>query len=168
MLLTISDLAAQAFQASELRAAYLYNFAQLITWPSETFLSPNDSFLICLLEVSTENQSAMAKLDARTYHDHPIKVQVIQDLSRASECQMLYTDGRHGLSTQRILRTLDGLPILIIDSSLGAASAGASIEFIEVEGRLRWILNLDAIQDAQLRVSSKLIEISRRVIGEKR
>jgi len=165
-LFSLSGFASESAQLPALRAAYLYNFAQLVEWPAATLSSPSAPFLVCLLGVSAENRRAMAGLEARRYQGHRIEVRDIASPSAADACHILYTDEVNRLSARRIARALSTAPVLTVDSATGAAADGFGIEFISSDGRLRWILNLAAIRTANLRVSSKLIEISLRVVGE--
>ena len=50
--------------------------------------------------------------------------------------------------------------ILIISDSEGLARKGTAINFVIIDDRLKFEMNLKAIQDAGLRISSQLLKLA--------
>jgi len=152
--------------AAALRAAFIYNISKLVEWPANAFTTANAPFALCTLGVSATNIEALKPLEARAYLGHPFVVMAVNSLLDARKCHILYANNNGASSNADVAKALSAYPVLTISDEHGAADSGMAMEFVEMNGRLRWVMNLTATSKAQLKVSSKLIEIAVSVVGE--
>lgn len=143
----------------DLKAAYLYNFAQFAEWPREPGAAAGAAageaeFAICATGRDSLG-SALGALQGRTLRGRPVvALAPVQSADEARRCHILYVeDARSGW-----VRQLAERPVLMVGNVPEAA--GLAIAF-EVRGeRLRWHVNLAAARKSGLRLSSKLVELA--------
>ena len=161
---------AQGLSADEfkLKAAFLYNFTQYVEWPSTAFASPTAPFVVCVAGSNPFGEHLKA-LEARSYKTHPITLAYPRNITEARNCHMLYADELRPFTLGRdAWKALADTPVLTVSSAADANEVGMGIGFVVQSGKLRWMLNLASTRQAQLKVSSKLIEIAAVVTGETR
>jgi hypothetical protein len=165
-----SALHAQGLTADEykLKAAFLYNFTQYVEWPATAFATASAPFVVCVAGTNPFGEHLKA-LESRSYKTHAIAVAFPKTIAEARNCHILYSDDLRGTSFGREpWKTLADSPLLTVSSTTEASDSGVGIGFVIQSGRLRWALNLAATRQAQLKVSSKLIEIAASVTGDTR
>lgn len=152
----------------KLKAAFIYNFTRYVEWPVSAFANVGAPFQICVVGVNPFGEHLRA-LESRSYKTHPITVLYPKNLAQAKVCHILYSeDVRASALGQEPWKALADLPVLTVSSASEASDAGMGIGFVVQSGKLRWSLNLAATRQAQLKVSSKLVEIALSVVGESR
>ncbi len=166
----IAPLHAQGLSADEykLKAAFLYNFTQYVEWPSAAFASATAPFVVCVAGTNPFGEHLKA-LESRSYKTHPITLAFPRTVAEARNCHILYTDELRPSSLGRdAWKALADAPLLTVSSATEANEVGMGVGFLVQAGKLRWALNLASTRQAQLKVSSKLIEIALAVTGESR
>jgi hypothetical protein len=166
----ISPARGQALSADEfkLKAAFLYNFTQYVEWPSTAFASTTAPFVVCVAGSNPFGEHLKA-LETRSYKTHPITLAYPKNVAEARNCQILYADElRHSSLGRDAWKQLADAPLLTVSSAADANEVGIGIAFVVQSGKLRWALNLASTRQAQLKVSSKLIEIAALVTTETR
>lgn len=161
---------AQGMPADEfkLKTAFLYNFTQYVEWPAAAFASPAAPFVVCVAGSNPFGEHLKA-LESRSYKTHPITLAYPRSVAEARSCHMLYADELRPSSLGRdAWKLLADSPVLTVSSAADANEVGMGIGFVVQSGKLRWALNLASTRQAQLKVSSKLIEIAALVTGEAR
>ena len=151
---------------SRLKLAMMYNFSNFVEWPAAVLPRPDTPFLICVMGADPFGPLLQA-LEKRNYQGHPIVVGHPTTIDGARKCHILYIDKPAATALGRdVGRALANTPVLTVSSGGDATDAGIAIGFILQNERIRWNMNLNAIRQAQLKVSAKLIEIAVNVIGE--
>ncbi|MFZ2267258.1 MAG: YfiR family protein [Azonexus sp.] len=147
-----------------MKAVYLYNFAQLTEWPA-TSASSRESFNLCVIGPD-EIVAALEPLRGRMVNQQRLRLLRVSESTEARQCQILFIAEESGLQGIRLLDALRGTTVLTITDDQRIARAGAML-IIQAEGRrLAFNVNLEAARAGQLRFSSKLLSLARRVSGE--
>jgi hypothetical protein len=139
----------------DLKAAYLYNFAQFAEWPREPGAAAGDAeFAICATGRDSLGGS-LGALQGRTLRGRPVvALAPVQNADEARRCHILYVDDARAGWVRQVAER----PVLLVGNVPEAA--GLAIAF-EVRGeRLRWHVNLAAARKSGLRLSSKLVELA--------
>jgi hypothetical protein len=147
-----------------MKAAYLYNFAQLTDWPVQPGVS-DEVFSLCLFG-SDEMLQALEPLRRKTIGGQGVRVQRITEASEARQCKVVYVGEGESNRGARLLEALRGLPILTVTDDPQAMRAGAVMLIIPEERRLTFEVNLGQARRSQLKLSSKLLGLARRIDGE--
>ncbi|MDD2991741.1 MAG: YfiR family protein [Zoogloea sp.] len=150
-----------AFAENEVKAAFVYNFAHFVRWPEGHSLRPGEPFRYCVLDDALAVLLAKA-VAGETLDGHPLIVQRQPDPRNFQECHLIYFGDQSAISpgTQtELLRRLTG-PILTVSDQPGFAARGGMITLTHKRGRIHPIINTDAIERTELRVSAKLLNLA--------
>jgi hypothetical protein len=150
---------------SQLKAAYVYNFAKFVEWPNAESLS---GIAICVYGKDSLGGFLDEAVRGKLVHGLPI---LIRRLPAGNEswdgCQVLFFGLNKTAPLESILGGLQGRSILTIGESDGFAEVGGMIGLAIDRGRVRFDINLGALAGAHLKASSQLIEIGR-VVGSRK
>ena len=151
------------FQSSsveaQIKAAFLFNFAQFIQWPEAAFTDRNTPFTMCTVGDSFD--SALEKtVEAEMLNGRRVTVRRLNAMEPVKGCHLLYV-GR--IQTQRaieIITSAEGMPVLTVGDSEDFINAGGMIRFTESGRRIRFEINPDAAERVSLKVSSRLLRLA--------
>ncbi len=148
----------------DVKAAYLYNFASLTTWPIYTSnKDANRNVSLCVLG----KDSFDGKLDALTKNmvgSVRISVRYLPNMQTVSDCQLLFIASSEQANATHIFNLLGKKPVLTVTDNLILFNAGAMIGLFLDNNRLVFDVNYVQIKNADLTISSKLLRVSRRVL----
>jgi len=154
--------AAQGVRASEyqVKAVFLFNFAQFVDWPAEAFPASDTPLVICVLG----NDPFGGALD-QTVRDErrggrPFLVRRHRSVDEIKTCHILFISRSEGDRPQAILAGLKQRPILTVSDADRFAERGGMIRFVTDRNRIRIQLNLAATEAAHLTISSKLLRVA--------
>lgn len=150
-----------AFAENEVKAAFVYNFAHFVRWPEGHSLRPGEPFRYCVLDDTLAPLLAKA-VTGETLDGHPLVVQRQPDPRNFQECHLIYFGDQSAMSPAsqtELLRRLTG-PILTVSDQPGFAARGGMITLTHKRGRIHPVINTDAIERTELRVSAKLLNLA--------
>ena len=153
-----SPTAAPAPREYLIKAVFLYNFAKFTTWPAESFPDPQAPLRLCILGEDAFG-AAMESIDGKSIKQRPLAVIRIAQVSDAVRCHILFISTSEEERLRAILDDLRERPILTIADMPDFARAGGTINLKTVEDRIRFDINVDAANAADLRLSSKLLRL---------
>jgi hypothetical protein len=153
---------AQVAEEYELKAAFLYNFAKFVDWPPAAFPDPNGSFRICVLGKDPFGASLQAAVGGEEIAGH--KLAVADILSRPAGCQILFISRSERDQTAQILAAVRDSPVLTVGDAPGFLEQGGIINFLLEGTKVRFEINNEAAVRARLTISSKLLQLARRVV----
>ena len=156
----------------QIKAAILYSFAKFVTWPANTFAEDNSSLVIAIvgedsLHHHIDNLEGK-KIGNRTitirhWSRHELKL-------RKKSCQILYVAESERKRLKEILAMVAAEPILTVSNLPNFAQNGGTVNFEKKKNHVRFAINLDASDQAGLKVSSKLYPLATTIIknGQRR
>jgi len=148
-------------KAYRIKVAFLLNFASLIEWPGESFTDSESPFVICPLG----GRQTRALLDAayadRMVERHPIEVRHPSGAGDASGCHIIMITAERSEQADGFIAAAAGKSTLTIGETEGFALSGGVIGFYNDGTKLRFEINLRAAENANLRISSRLLQLAR-------
>ena len=152
----------------QVKAAFLFHFAQFVEWPEETFKDANSPLTYCTIGADPFHGALDAALSGKTVGARSLRVMHYRQLQEVRGCQVLFIgEGEHRL-VPPLLTSLKGIPALTVGESQDFVQDGGMIGFLLEEDKIRFEINLDAAEHARLKVSSRLLALAKRVIGGQR
>lgn len=147
-----------------LKTAFLYNFAKFAEWPTVSFHDDHAPFVICLAgsEVFGPN---LKSLEGKMVRDRLLVTKPIRTDGNLIGCHILYISPGELKETRNILQTLQQSPVLTVCDAENCAETGIMLNMRMVENRVALELNLEAVQQTPLKLSSQLIKLTRIVKG---
>lgn len=152
-------------QASEyeVKAAYLYQFAKFIEWPSEGAGSGAVNLSICVLGKSPFG-GAFSTYVGKKVRNRRVTVAGINRIEELNDCDILFVSTSEKAKLKQILASAASRPVLTISDIKHFAAAGGMIGLISVDDKLRFEINQRATQRSNLRVSAKLLKLAVTVV----
>ena len=147
---------------AELKAAFLYNFAKFAEWPG---LPGGASIVMCVLGDDAVASSLGTIIGGQAIDTHPVEVKPIA-LATGHTCHVLFISARVPGGTGHVLSSLGGRPTLTVSDARGFAGSGGMIELFVMHDRMRFAIDVDAVQRSPVRLSSRLFSLATIVRGE--
>jgi len=145
----------------QVKAAFLYNFAQFVEWPSNAFTNATQPFRIGVLGDNPFGDALANIVRGETIG----KREVVLQQSNAPEdllgCQMVYIAISDTNQASRILAHFNSRPVLTVAELDGAGRHGAIIRFYRDGPRVRFEIDPKAAEKAGLKVRSEMLRLGR-------
>jgi hypothetical protein len=133
-----------------LKADFLYRFVDYVYWKE---YSKKQTFKIAILEESPITTSLL-----NVTKNKKIEVKEYKNLNDLRFCNILFVPYNCTIPIETILAKFSGKPILIVTEQNGYGKKGAHMNFIMVENKLKFEVNLKAINKAGIGISSFLLQ----------
>jgi len=167
-LLAVLLLGAGVTEAS-LKAAFVYNFTKLVTWPADALGEATEAFVVGVVGREGIGQELEAALKDKSVGGHPIEVRRWPTVDDIGRCQILWLSPEIVSDDGAMRRALARHAVLIVGDTEGLAQRGGMVRFYREETgegmKMRFECNVEAARAAGLEVSSKLLSLARLVTG---
>jgi hypothetical protein len=158
-ILLCAPVRAQQPSEHEVKAAYLYNFANFVEWPSEP--PPNTSTTLNIGILGRDPLGvAFETIEGKKVRGQPVRVYRSHRLADLRDCQILFIGNSERTFVPQILADLAGRSVLTVGESDGFAEQGVIIDFYMVDNKVRFKINVEAGTRAGLKLSSKLLKLA--------
>ena len=145
----------------QLKAAFLFNFAQFIEWPALT--NSDTPFRIGVLGDNPFGPALEETVQGEAVKNHKIVVQHAQSVADLKNCQMIFISKSEKKRVPDILSRLDSGAILTVSEVEGFAANGGVINFYLDGKKVRFEINPAAARREGLKISSQLLSLGRLV-----
>jgi len=154
-----SGLRAQPVVAPEyqLKAVFLYHFAQFVEWPPGTFASPQAPLVIGVLGKDPFGAFLDQIVSGESVDHRGLRVRRYARVEDVDACQILFISPSGSSELGPILQALKGRSILTVGDASDFARAGGMIGLVTADNRIRFRINLGAAKAAHLTLSSNLL-----------
>jgi hypothetical protein len=147
--------------ADAVKANYLFKFAPFVIWPAGVFASRVEPFSICLVNADSYGDELEQAVRDQTVQGHPVVIKRLSSLEGFEHCQVLYSGSVRW--TPGFTASVKRLPILTVADD--EAANAAIIQFVRIDGRVRFNIDVDAAGQSDLTLSSKLLSLAALVRG---
>jgi hypothetical protein len=149
----------------EVKAAYVYNFVKFVTWPAESPLTRSPALTICILDDDPLADAVDATVRDRRVEGRPLAVRRFRKADEVVPCAVLFVSRGMAGRLPQLLEQLRGWPVLTVSDAEGFTSQGGVISLFLEDKRIGFEIGVAAAQAAGLRISSKLLRLSRPAPG---
>ena len=159
LLLWGSSLRAQATRPSEyqIKAVFLFNFAQFVDWPAGAFPDSTAPLVIGVLGDDPFGPYLDETVRGETVRGRPFEVRRYQKIEDIRTCHILFVSPSEESRLEDILANLKHRAILTVGDGTGFAKRGGMIRFVSERNKIRMRINVAAAEAVQLTISSKLL-----------
>jgi hypothetical protein len=155
-------------QEYEVKAEFLYHFAQLVDWPASYL--PGEPFVIAVVGFDPFGTTLGEVLAGKSVRGQPVRIQRFAGAAQLDGAQvhMLFVGRGDADHARRVLSAVAGQPVLTVGESPRFAERGGMIGFRVIgEGRVAFDINLHRAEQSGLRMSSQLLKLAR-IVGPAR
>lgn len=159
-----SGLHAAVASEYEVKAAFIYNFTRFVQWPQARASGPLD---ICVMGEDPFGSAIDAAVAGKSVGERAINVARVEAIEEAKACEVLFISSSQEGELEDILETLADAPVLTVGDMDDFAERGGMINLTKEGNHVRFEINVDALEDAGLRASSRLLRLAT-IVGETR
>jgi hypothetical protein len=141
----------------QLKAVFLFNFAQFIEWPPATFPDPKAPLVIGVLGDDPFGASLDETVRDEMIGQRKLVVERYRRVEEITRCHILFISQSEAGRLKPILAQLRGRNTLTVCDTPGYALRGVMIRFVTDKNKIRLRINLEAAKAAGLVISSKLL-----------
>jgi len=146
----------------EIKAAYIFNFAKFVEWPTKAFSQPSSPIVIGILGENPFHKDLEDTIRDKTVDDHPLVVKEFPSPAEPTNCHILFINSSEKARLPQILKDLNGASVLTVGEMDGFTEAGGMINFVREGTKIRFRINNTAATKVKLKISSKLLSIALR------
>jgi len=133
-----------------LKADFLYRFVDYVYWKN---FSKKQTFKIAVLETSPITSSLLV-----ISKNQKIEVKEYKNLNELGFCNILFVPDNCSVPIETIISRFSGKPVLIVTEQKGYGKKGAHMNFVLIENKLKFEVNLKAINKSGIGISSFLLQ----------
>jgi YfiR/HmsC-like len=148
------------------KAAFLFHFAQLVDWPAEARSGSDNSLSLCTLGEDPFQGTLEGTVAGKAIGDRTIRVRHLLNAQDLPACQIIFLGREQSKRISTLVTDLHNAPILTVGETAGFLDAGGMICFLLEENKVRFEINLNAADSANLKIGSRLLILAQRVMGE--
>lgn len=145
----------------QIKAAFIYHFAEFVDWPPQAFTGASSPMVIGILGENVFGDNLQRTINGKTVRGHPLQVKQFTSLAEATNCQVLFISASEKDNLPKILAQLQGGNTLTVGEKMdNFLSTGGMINLVIVEAKVRFQINNEAAKKAGLTISSKLLTLA--------
>lgn len=144
----------------QVKAVFLFNFAQFVEWPAPAFSDARAPLVIGVLGDDPLGAFLEETVRGERLGERALVVRRYRRVEDVTTCHILFISRSERALIDEIRARLEHRPILIVSDIRHFAEQGGMIGFITDKNRVRFAINLEATQAANLTVSSKLLRVA--------
>ncbi|MBX3747404.1 MAG: YfiR family protein [Verrucomicrobiae bacterium] len=155
--------AAQTPTESQLKAAFLLNFARFVTWPSHVFESADTPLVFGIVADPRLASDLESILRERGLDGRPVVVRPAPTWRDLPACHIVHFAANADWRLAEALQSLHTAGTLTTGEIDGFARRGGVIHLVRDGTRLRFEVNLASASTANLRVHAQLLRLAQRI-----
>lgn len=154
----VTEVQAQANEY-QVKAAFIFNFAKFVEWPGDAF-SEGDALVVGVVGDDPFG-GALDRLNGSLANGRHLKIKRLRVGDNLRACNILFISKSEGKNLGKILDSVKGTSVLTIGDMSQFNQAGGMIRFVIQNDKVRFEINAGAASQTRLRISSKLLALSK-------
>jgi hypothetical protein len=154
---------AQAQQASQVKAAFLFNFAKFVEWPPGAFVNDQAAIILCFSDRDPMAE-ALEALRGKVVQGRRLEIRRCRGPEDFRGCQIFFASASERAGLPQIIGSLRNSPVLTVTEEVdNFAKLGGIINLIVAEGKIRFEISLHNARRPGLKISSQLLKLAKTV-----
>ena len=149
----------------QVKAAYLYKFGSYVEWPERAFSTTDNTIKVGVIGASALADELNQMVAGRTINGRQISVRKLRAGESLSAFNILFIGNSSNDRLAEILATTRGQPILTITESEDGLAQGSIINFVLVDGKVRFEVAPKTAHQGSLNISARLLAVAFKVAG---
>lgn len=141
----------------QVKAAFLFHFAQLVEWPPDAPNAGDQSITLCIFADETHLQDLQGTLEGKLVGTRVLHVRLLNRSNSVQNCNILFLSSDEEGRQAAILKSLQGRPVLTVGETAGFLSDGGMIRLRLEKDKVRFDINAGAADSSHIKISSQLL-----------
>lgn len=141
----------------QVKAVFLFNFAQFVDWPAEAFAGPEAPFVIGVLGEDPFGSRLDDVVRGEKVNGRPMVIERYQSVAQVRYCNILFIGSSEAAHLAEILAELKGRGILTVSDADPGGPHGVMIRLVNEANHIRLRIDVATAKASNLTISSKLL-----------
>jgi hypothetical protein len=141
----------------QIKAVFLFNFAQFVEWPASAFADEHAPLVIGVLGEDPFGAQLDDAVRGEVIGGRPLQVQRYHRVDEIGPCHILFISGSESGQLDRLMGRLKGRSLLTVGDVEAFNRAGGMVRFVTENNKIRLRINVEAAKAVDLMISSKLL-----------
>jgi YfiR/HmsC-like len=142
----------------QVKAVFLFNFAQFVSWPSQQ--PPDAPLVIGILGDDPFGSYLDETVRGEKVNGRSLTIQRLRRGADPRNSNILFIAQSERDRAAQIVSNLKGRSVLTVSDIDRFAELGGMVQFFTENNKIRMRVNLDAVKAANLKISSKLLRVA--------
>jgi len=147
----------------EIKAAMIYRFAQFLEWPTNLFETSQSPLHICIAGADPFGNSIDLVLKDQRIGTRNLLILRHPQTATATNCHLIFISGGQAAETEKLMALLKARPVLTIGEDEDFAKKGGHIRLYLQDNKLRFDINLAAMERSGLKMHSQVMKLATRI-----
>ncbi len=157
VLMTVMSFQTVSAQKEKFHSIFIYNFSKYVKWPDGM---SSGKFVIGVLGSSAITSELKEMATTKSVNGMAIDVKQISSISEAKGCHIVYIASGESGKLEQVVSQTQSQSVLIVTDKPGLAKQGAAINFVEIDGKVKFELNQQNAEAHGLKVSGSLTSLA--------
>lgn len=144
----------------QVKAVFLFNFAQFVEWPANSFANAQSPLIIGVLGDDPFGQALDDVVRGEKVNNHPMIVERYHTTNDLKTCHVLFISQSDTRRFPQVLTDLKGRCTLTVSDINNFVRDGGMIQFINERNKVHFRINVEAAKAANVTISSKLLRLA--------
>src|SRR5258708_11279588 len=131
-----------------IKAGFIYNFANLVQWPSNVFAQPDSRIVIGILGEDPFGTILDRVLEGKKVNGRVFLVKRLKSVLDLKECHIVFVSSSEMTRLAEAIHSVKGMPILTIGEIPGFAKRGGIINLLLENNKVHFEGNVQAAEEA--------------------
>ena len=150
----------------QVEAAFLFNFAKFVTWPDDAFQRSENSLIIGVLGEDPFGAVLEETIRDKTVMGKKLAVKRFVRIQDAVNSHILFLSSSEESHLPHILKVLEKNTVLTVSDMEEFAERGGMVAFTVEDQKVRFNVNVGAVERAELKMGSQLLKLAR-IVSDK-
>lgn len=147
----------------QVKALFLYNFANFVEWPDSAFISANAPLKLCLYG-EVPFGLLLDEVDGTLIGDRELRIMRSQTMSDLkSGCQILFVGADQRARLPELWKHINYLYVLSMGEQQGFADSGGIVNILRTTDQVQFEINISNALSNGLFISSDLLSLAREI-----
>ena len=140
----------------QVKSAFVFNFARFVKWPAAAFAAPDSPIVIGVVGHDAFIDALQNTIPGKTVEGRTVVVKPYE--GAGTPVHLLVISKYETKRAAELVKQLRGQPVLTISESSKFLRMGGMIRLSVQEDKVRFAVNLPAVSEAGLNVSSQMLQ----------
>ncbi len=154
-------------QATEqqVKAAFLFQFGGYVEWPADAFSRPDSPLGIGVIGADGVAGELASTAARRTLNGRPVVVHRLVRGDSMAGLHVLFVGRAERAHLAAVQSSIRHKAVLLVTEDEQSFDGGSMLNFVMQEGKVRFDVALPRAEAAGLKISARLLNVARKVIG---
>lgn len=144
----------------QLKATFLYNFAQFSEWPPSRFEGPSSPIVIGIFGRDPFGGFIDELVGNATIAGRPVQVRRVASVDEARACHVLFITRDKSAELEAILKALQGTAVLTVSDMKDFTTRGGTIELFVRDNKMKFEVNMTEYKNSNVVISSRVLRLA--------